>query len=734
MPIQFIESTKTFKLDTVSTSYVMQLNNYGYLLHHYYGAYIPDSELDYLGYTIGHSTLSPRMYDWKKGDVYFSKDVSRMEYSCGGCGDFRGIALSILRSTGTDDTDIKYVSHKIYGGKPKIEGQPATYATEDEATTLEVVCLDAVSGAEVTLFYTVFERVGAMTRHVRVKNTSDKVMNIQRVLSTCVDFHDASDMDFIHLYGTWSLERKFERVPLMHGAQSVSSKRGASSAMHNPFVALCSHDATEEYGDAYGFNLVYTGNFLASAEMDHDGGARVIMGINPEGFNWRLEAGECFTSPEAVMVYSNEGIGGMSRIYHKLYRNNLCRGEWKNNRRPILINNWEATYFDFNEEKLYDIAKAASELGIEMLVMDDGWFGDRNSDRSGLGDWFVNEEKLKGGLGKLVERVNALGLKFGIWFEPEMVSQDSNLFRTHPEWALQTQGREMSIARYQYVLDMSRADVRDYIFNCISGVLDNANIAYVKWDFNRNLTEVGSALLDADRQGEVFHRYVLGLYELLERILTKYPHLLLEGCSSGGGRFDPAWLYYAPQSWTSDDTDAIERLDIQYGTSMCYPVSAMGSHVSDCPNHQTGRTTPFTTRGHVAMSGTFGYELDLTKLTDEERETVKAQCDEYRRYYDLINKGDLYRLISPWKDRTRCAWSFVSEDKSEALLTYVVIRGAIYDRHYVRMSGLDENKYYRNDQTGQVLSGKALMNAGVCFCERLRDYDSRMYHFTAVEK
>ncbi|MBE6536069.1 MAG: alpha-galactosidase [Ruminococcaceae bacterium] len=292
----------------------------------------------------------------------------------------------------------------------------------------------------------------------------------------------------------------------------------------------------------------------------------------------------------------------------------------------------------------------------------------------------------------------------------------------------------MSIARYQYVLDMSRADVRDYIFDCISGVLDNANIAYVKWDFNRNLTEVGSALLGADRQGEVFHRYVLGLYELLERILTKYPHLLLEGCSNGGGRFDPAWLYYAPQSWTSDDTDAIERLDIQYGTSMCYPVSSMGSHVSDCPNHQTGRTTSFTTRGHVAMSGTFGYELDLTKLTDEQKETVKAQCDEYRKYYDLINKGDLYRLISPWKDRTRCAWSFVSEDKSEALLTYAVIRSAIYDRHYVRMSGLDANKYYRNEQTGQVLSGKALMNAGVCICERLRDYDSRMYHFVAVEK
>ena len=732
MAIQFIPSTKIFKLDTESTSYIFQINRYGYLLHHYYGAYIPDSEMDYLGFTVSHSAFCPRVEMEKECGYFFSKDLHRMEYSCGGCGDFRGSALTILRSTGTADTDIKYVSHKIYAGKPGIVGLPATYATADEATTLELLCLDEVSGAEVTLYYTVFEALGAMTRHASVKNTSDKVMNIQRVFSTCVDFHDARDMELIHLYGTWSIERKFERIPLMHGTQVVSSKRGASSAMHNPFIAVCACDANEEYGDVYGFNLVYSGNFVASAEMDSDGGARVLMGINPEGFNWRLEAGESFTTPEAVMVYSNEGIGGMSRIYHKLYRNNLCRGEWKNNRRPILINNWEATYFDFDEEKLYDIARTAAELGIEMLVMDDGWFGSRSSDRLGLGDWFVNEDKLKGGLGRLVDRVNALGLKFGIWFEPEMVSKNSDLFRAHPEWALQTPNRPMSIARYQYVLDMSRADVREYLFDCISRVLDNANIAYVKWDFNRNLTEVGSALLDADRQGEVFHRYVLGLYELLERILTKYPHLLLEGCSSGGGRFDPAWLYYAPQSWTSDDTDAIERLDIQYGTSMCYPVSSMGAHVSACPNHQTGRSTPLTTRGHVAMSGTFGYELDLTKLTDEEKETVKIQCDEYRKYYDLINKGDLYRLISPWKDRTRCAWSFVSADKSEVLLTYAVMRGGIYDRHYVRLNGLDENRYYRNVQTGQVLSGKALMKAGICIQERLKDYESRMYHFVSV--
>lgn len=733
MAISFNSENKTFKLDTDSTSYLLMINKYGYLLHLYYGAYIADDELEYLSFTVCHGSHFPRVEMENAENPFFSKDTHRMEYSTNGCGDFRGSALSVLRSTGTSDTDIKYVSHRIYAGKPIIEGQPATYADDDEATTLEIICLDEVSGTSVTLFYTVFERIGAMTRHVRVTNTSDGVLNIQRAFSACVDFHDASDMELVHLYGSWGKERRLERMPLMHGTQSVSSKRGASSSMHNPFIAVCSSDTNERHGDAYGFNLVYTGNFLASVETDADGGARVLMGINPEGFNWRLEAGESFTAPEVVMVYSNEGIGGMSRIYHKLYRENLCRGEWKSKRRPILVNNWEATYFDFNEKKLYEIAKTASELGIEMLVMDDGWFGTRNDTTSGLGDWFVNEEKLKGGLGRLVERVNALGLKFGIWFEPEMVSRNSTLFRDHPDWALQTPNRPMSIARYQYVLDMSRGDVRDYLFDCISRILDNANIAYIKWDFNRNLTEVGSALLDANRQGEVFHRYVLGLYELLERIHTAYPHLLIEGCASGGGRFDPAWLYYAPQIWTSDNTDAIERLDIQYGTSICYPASAMGSHVSACPNHQVGRTTPLETRADVAMAGTFGYELDLTKLTEDEREIVRKQNEDYHRYYDVIHYGDLYRLISPWKDRAHCAWMYVSEDKREALVTYVVIRSCVHERYYFRLDGLDPDMKYLNEQTGQVLTGRAWMSAGMCIREKLKDYTSRTYHFIAVE-
>lgn len=732
MAIQFDAERNIFKLDSNTASYVLRIGPHGFLMHLYFGSPIPDTDLAYLSYTCRHTTQAP-CFD-ENNEEYFAADVQRLEYSCHGCADFRGSALAIMRHEGSADTEIRYVSHKIYAGKPAVEGQPATYATEDEADTLEILCLDEISGAEVTLFYTVFRNLGAITRHAVVRNASQRPMELQRALSTCVDFHDARGMDVAHLYGNWARERSFERLPLMHGTQAVASKRGCSSHAHNPFIALLSHDATETHGDAYGFNLVYTGNFLASAEMDSHGGARVLMGINPDGFNWHLEPGEHFCTPECVMVYSNEGLGGMSRTFHRLYRNNLCRGPWKHKKRPILVNNWEATYFEFDEEKLYNIAKTASELGIEMLVMDDGWFGKRNNDLCALGDWFVNEDKLHGGLGALTERINALGMKFGIWFEPEMVSPDSDLFRAHPDWVIRTANRNMSTGRHQYVLDMGRSDVRDYLFGCMKNILDNANIAYIKWDFNRSLSEVGSTVLAPIRQREAAHRYVLGLYELLERLLTAYPDLLLEGCAGGGGRFDPAWLYYAPQIWTSDDSDAIERLDIQYGTSMCYPVSTMGAHVSVCPNHQIGRTTPLETRSAVAMAGTFGYELDLTKLSDEEKEAVKRQCADYHKYYDVIHYGDLYRLISPWENnRTRSAWCFVSEDKREALATYVVIRAGIKERYYFRLDGLDPNLRYYNEQTGQTLSGSTWMNAGINIQGFLKDYECRTFHLVAVD-
>lgn len=721
-----VTENKVFKLDTKETSYIIAVGEGGYLIHQYYGAHVSDDDLSYYAMYQAHGGVCPRPAF--KTEKYFSADVNRIEYSVNGTGDYRVSALQIKDSNGHASTDIRYIGHRIYAGKPKIPGMPATYATEDEADTLEIDAIDEVTGALVTLFYTAFKNYDAITRHVRVKNTSDKKFDIERVYSTCVDFV-AEQFDLVHLYGMWGKERIVERNKLNHGIQTIASKRGCSSHNHNPFIALVSDNATEDYGDAYGFSLVYTGNFSAEVEMDSYETTRVIMGIESTDFNWLLEPGEEFYAPEVVMVYSNEGLGKMSRTYHKVYRNNLCRGPWKTKKRPIIVNNWEATHFKFDEEKLYSIAKEAKELGIEMLVMDDGWFGGRDTDKSSLGDWYVNENKLKGGLKALVDRVNALGMKFGIWFEPEMICPVSELYEAHPEWTIQIDGRGKSLARNQCVLDMTRKDVRDYLFDCIKKVMDSANVEYIKWDFNRPLTEVASATLPSERQKEYFHRYVLGLYELLDRITEEYPNILIEGCASGGGRFDPAWLYYSPQIWTSDDTDAIERIDIQYGTSMCYPTSSMGAHISECPNHQVKRNTPFKTRGDVAMFGTFGYELDITKLTDEEKELVKVQCENYHKYYNVISNGDMYRLISPFeKKRDTAAWMYVDENKAEALVFYAVIRTSLYMPHVIKLRGLDPKKRYRDVETGAEYYGDTLMNAGINMPRAFKDYETVMIH------
>ena len=549
-----------------------------------------------------------------------------------------------------------------------------------------------------------------------------------------MDFN-SFDFELLSLEGRWAKERTLVSRPIEHGLQGIQSKRGSSSHNNNPFIALAREGYTEESGEVYGFSFVYSSNFSAEVEVDCMDSTRVLMGINPSDFKWRLEPGEHFTAPETVMVYSDGGVGKMSRTYHKLYRYNLCRGEWKTKKRPIIVNNWEATYFNFDDDKLVAIAKDAAELGIEMLVMDDGWFGVRNTDNCSLGDWYVNDKKLKGGLKPLVDRVNALGVKFGIWFEPEMISPDSDLYRAHPDWCLHVDGREKSIGRQQYVLDMSRADVRDNIFEQMSAILSSANIEYVKWDFNRNLTEVGSALLPPERQGEVAHRYILGVYELLERLLKAFPKLLLEGCSGGGGRFDPGMLYYSPQIWTSDDTDALERLEIQYGTSIVYPTSTMSAHVSASPNHQTGRQSSFKTRGDVAMAGAFGYELDLTKLTEEERGLVRKQVADYHKYYDLIQNGDYYRLINPTEDAAKitsaAAWESVSEDKKQVLLTYVVMRTHVHVSRYIRLRGLDPELTYTDTATGRRYSGALLMNAGLNITGGWHDGESRVWHFVA---
>ncbi|MDY5949396.1 MAG: alpha-galactosidase [Oscillospiraceae bacterium] len=725
MPITFDSEKRIFKLDTATSSYIFEIYEENYIVHLYYGAKIPDCNVTQLKYRGSFPSFSPNNIN--VSDPMFSPDVTPLEYSGEGTGDFRSAAVAVRNADGNNSTDFRYKSHKIYGGKPAIEGLPALYVENDaDAQTLELLAEDSVTGVQAVLYYTVFENLGAMTRSVKIINASDRPVEIEKVYSSCVEFH-THDYELLTLYGKWGKERSLERRALAHGRQLVSSKRGSSSHHHNPFAAIVDKGATEDYGSAYGFNLVYSGNFAFEAEVNQFAGTRVLMGINPDGFGWKLEPGSSFSSPEVVMVYSANGIGEMSRIFHRLYRKHLIRGKWKDIKRPLLINNWEATGMEFTGEQLVTFAERAAELGIDMLVMDDGWFGNRDSDRCALGDWTVNEQKLGGTLSEFIEKINALGLKFGIWYEPEMISRDSELYRAHPDWCIHVPGREKSIARYQYVLDYSRQDVRDYIFGEMYKVLSANKIDYLKWDFNRNLTEVGSAQLPPERQKEVFHRFVLGTYEVMDRLTKAFPDMLIENCSGGGGRFDPGMLYYSPQIWTSDNTDPIERLSIQFGTSMCYPASTMGAHVS------ASRRTGYETKGNVALWGSFGYELDPNKFTEEDKKIVKQQVGEYHKYYDVIHFGDLYRLISPSENPFRAAWEFVSEDKTEALLTSVVMRKPEDRALFIKLKGLDPDKYYIDEDTHEVYSGALLMNAGLCIIASTDDGTSFKKYFKAVE-
>lgn len=704
MPITFDEKRKIFKLDTLDSTYAIGIRE-GYLIHLYYGKKIPDDNLLDLPFRGYFATISPK--NVHVDDYKFSLDVQPMEYSCNGSGDYRLAALSIKDSMGRTTTDIRYLDHKIYDGKPKLKGLPATYCNDDsEAQTLELITIDKFTDAKVTLYYTAFANYSVVTESVKVENTGKETFEIEKVASCCVNF-PSMDYNMINLSGVWSRERRVITRHLAHGIQSVASKRGSSSHNHNPFVALVDDKGGEDFGDAFGFNLVYSGNFSADIETDYLDCTRLVMGINPIDFTWVVEPGDEFQSPEVVMVYSDSGMGKMSRTFHDLYNNNLIRGEWKNKKRPLLINSWEGSGFDFDQETLVRYAKEAKKLGIELLVMDDGWFGHRDSDNSSLGDWFVNESKLKGGLTKLIERVNAEGVQFGIWYEPEMISEDSELYKAHPDWCVHVEGREQSPARQQYVIDMTRQDVRDCIFNQMYDVLSKNNIAYLKWDYNRAITEPASVMLDARHSKEFFHRFILGTYELMDRITSAFPHILFESCAGGGGRFDAGMLYYMPQAWASDNTDPIERLTIQFGTTMCYPASSMGAHVSACDR------TGIETKAAVAMAGTFGYELDPKEMSEEDKEKVKEQVKNYHRYYNVIHFGDLYRIIAPTDDEFKCAWEYVAKDKSEALLTVVIKNRAPHDFLLIKMKGLDPEKMYRDETDGEIYSGALLMNAGI---------------------
>lgn len=714
-----------FTLQTKSSTYQMKEEG-GFLFHNYYGPVIGDVDMSYLVCPMdrGFSGQPQEIVDRR-----FSLDTRLLEYSAYGTGDYRDYCLHAVYEDGSHVTDLRFVSYEVKEGKYALEGLPAMYQGEEKAETLEITLRDEYKNLEVVLYYGVFEDLDVITRACKIVNQSEEQVRLLRAYSMGLDF-DNKDMDMLHFYGRHAMERKMERSPLQHGFQGVESRRGYSSHQQNPFVILCKQDANEEYGWCYGASFVYSGNFSIQAEVSQTDLTRLTVGIQDTQFEFHLDSGESFTAPEVILSFSENGLGQLSRNYHKAIRHNLCRGKYKTERRPVLINNWEATYFDFTPEKLVAIAKDAKELGIEMLVMDDGWFGKRDSDYSGLGDWFVNEKKLKGGLKNLVEEVNKAGMKFGIWFEPEMISEDSDLYRAHPDWALTVPGRSFTRARHQLVLDFSREDVRTYIFDRMCEILESANIEYVKWDANRHLTDVWSAKLPADRQGEVFHRYILGLYDFLEKLTQRFPNLLIEGCSGGGGRFDAGMMYYHLQIWCSDDTDAIERLDIQYGTSFGYPISTVGSHVSVCPNHQTGRSVSMKTRGVVAMAGTFGYELDITRLSQEEKDMVKIQVEEFKKYYFLIQQGDYYRLTDDGRKSPYVAWEFAAEDGTEALLNVVTLRVRAYAMPYtVRIKGLKPEAVYEVEGTGEKYSGAALMNGGYLLPVIWDDYQSVQVHF-----
>ncbi|MGV2322097.1 alpha-galactosidase [Clostridium perfringens] len=723
MSINYNENFKTFHLRTKNTSYVLKVMETGHLSHLYWGRKLKADNLEYF--------FRRRCFGSFCADTDnisgFQLELIPQECPTFGATDLRSPSLEFQYEDGTSATDLRYKSHRIYEGKQRLSGLPAVYVeSEEEATSLEITLVDSLKNLEVILTYNVFENFDAITRSLKIVNNSDEKINIERVLSANVDF-TTDEFDFIQLSGSWGRERHILRNPLRSGSQAIESRRGASSHAQNPFMALCSKDANEEYGDVYGFNLVYSGNFLANVEVDMYRNARAQIGINPFDFKWLLESKEEFQAPEVVLVYSSKGLNGMSQIYHNLYRKRLCRGNYRDKVRPILINNWEATYFDFNEVKIKEIAKEASKLGMELFVLDDGWFGNRNDDKSSLGDWFVNEEKLKGGLSKLAKDINNMGLKFGLWFEPEMISPISKLYEKHPNWCIHIPGRTRSQARSQLILDLSMKEVCDYIIESISKILESSNISYVKWDMNRNMTEVGSLGLNSERQRETAHRYILGLYRVMEEITSRFPNVLFESCSGGGGRFDPGMLYYMPQTWTSDDTDAIERLKIQFGTSMVYPPISMGCHVSAVPNHQANRTTPLETRGVSAMAGNFGYELDITKLSEEEKEELKEQISLYKEIRETVQFGTLYRLKSPFNSN-EVAWMMISEDKNEVVVSYVR-QWALVNESFsnLKLTALDKDSEYEIIGEDIVLSGDELMYIGLNIPELYGDYVSKLW-------
>ena len=711
MSIVFHEQTKTFHLFNDRISYIMNVLPTSHLMQLYCGKKVHDREdFSYLIETSARPTTTYLSEEWHNKYTFTHL---KQEYPVYGTTDFRHPAIEIKQNNGSNISNFCYKSHSISSGKPKLAGLPATYTENDnEAQTLTIVLEDELTHVQVELLYTLFAQGGIIARSAKITNNGAETVHLTTAMSLCLDLPDC-DYEWLQFSGSWARERHLKVRKLEQGITSVESTRGASSHEHNPFVILKRPSTDENKGEAIGFSLVYSGNFLAQAEVDTHDVTRVLIGINPFCFDWKLAAGGSFQTPEAVMVYTADGLNDLSQTYHKLYQKRLARGYWRDRPRPILINNWEATYFDFNEDKLVKIAQKAKECGVELFVLDDGWFGKRTSDTAGLGDWVPNTDLLPNGITGLSHRIEELGMKFGLWIEPEMTNMNSDLYRAHPDWILHVPGRHPSECRHQYVLNYSRPEVVDYIYNMLAKILTEGKVSYIKWDMNRYITECYSVALPADQQGEVFHRYILGVYSLYERLTTNFPHILFESCASGGARFDPGLLYYAPQGWTSDDSDAVERLKIQYGTSYCYPVSSMGSHVSVIPNHQVYRNTPLHTRANVAYFGTFGYELDLNKLAAEEQEEVKEQIKFMKQYREVIQFGTFYRLNSPFNGNVT-SWMVVSEDKKTAIVGwYRVLNGINLPYSRVQLQGLNSDYCYETVGTQECHFGDELMNIGL---------------------
>ena len=710
MGIVYSKSDRTFTIQTKNTTYQMQVDPYGFLLHLYYGKKTDGSCMDYL-LTYYDRGFSGNPFD-AGDDRTYSMDALPQEYPSYGTGDYRSTALIIENADGSTACDLRYRSHHIFNGKYKIPGLPAVYADETESQTLEIVMEDAVTGVEVTLQYGVLPDYDVITRSEKIVYRGEGKICIRKAQSACLDFVQGK-YDLLTFYGRHAMERTMQREPVTHGSHVIGSVRGTSSHQYNPMMILADENTTDQYGNCYAMSFVYSGNFKGETLKDQFGQTRALMGLQDEMFSYPLAEGETFYTPEVLLTFSGSGMNLLSQNLHRCIRQHICRGKYKESVRPVLVNSWEASYFDFDGDTLYELAKEAKHAGIDMLVLDDGWFGKRDDSTSSLGDWYPNEEKLKGTLKELAEKINAKGLKFGLWIEPEMTNKDSDLYRAHPDWLLAEQGKRICHSRTQYVLDFSKKEVREYIGDMLENLLAEVPVSYIKWDMNRTFSEVFSNGNDREYQGKVCHKYILGVYELYERLTSRFPHVLFESCASGGARFDPGMLYYAPQGWTSDDTDAIERLKIQYGTSMVYPVSCMGSHVSASPNHQTNRVTPIETRADVAYFGTFGYELDLLKLDEEDKAEIRRQIAFMKEKRDLIQKGTFYRLKSPFEGN-ETAWMIVSEDQKKALVGYYrVMQPVNVGFKRLKLKGLKEDTCYKVSGYAYDCYGDELMQVGM---------------------